>query len=48
MRCAGFASPAGRFDVATRNLTAPDGVVVPLSGTEFKLLGSCSIIRAAC
>ena len=26
------------LDVATRNLTGPDGVVVPLSGTEFKLL----------
>jgi len=26
------------LDVATRNLTAPDGIVVPLSGTEFKLL----------
>jgi len=26
------------LDVATRNLTAPDGVVVPLGGTEFKLL----------
>jgi two-component system, OmpR family, response regulator len=26
------------LDVATRNLTAPDSVVVPLSGTEFKLL----------
>jgi two-component system, OmpR family, response regulator len=26
------------LDVATRNLTAPDDVVVPLSGTEFKLL----------
>jgi len=26
------------LDVDTRNLTAPDGVVVPLSGTEFKLL----------
>jgi two-component system OmpR family response regulator len=26
------------LDVSTRNLTAPDGVVVPLSGTEFKLL----------
>jgi len=26
------------LDVATRNLTAQDGVVVPLSGTEFKLL----------
>jgi two-component system OmpR family response regulator len=27
------------LDVATRNLTAPDGVVVPMSGTEYKLLG---------
>jgi two-component system OmpR family response regulator len=26
------------LDAGTRNLTAPDGVVVPLSGTEFKLL----------
>ncbi|HEX6265601.1 MAG TPA: response regulator [Burkholderiales bacterium] len=26
------------LDVATRNLTSPEGVVVPLSGTEFKLL----------
>jgi two-component system OmpR family response regulator len=26
------------LDIDTRNLTAPDGVVVPLSGTEFKLL----------
>lgn len=26
------------LDTVTRNLTAPDGVVVPLSGTEFKLL----------
>jgi two-component system, OmpR family, response regulator len=26
------------LDVATRNLTAPDSVVIPLSGTEFKLL----------
>jgi two-component system OmpR family response regulator len=26
------------LDVVTRNLTAPDGVVVPLSATEFKLL----------
>jgi two-component system OmpR family response regulator len=26
------------LDVATRNLTAPDGIVVPVSGTEFKLL----------
>jgi two-component system OmpR family response regulator len=28
------------LDMATRNLTAPDGVVVPMSGTEFKLLSS--------
>jgi two-component system, OmpR family, response regulator len=27
-----------RLDVATRDLTSPEGVVVPLSGTEFKLL----------
>jgi len=27
-----------RLDAVTRNLTAPDGVVVPLSATEFKLL----------
>jgi len=26
------------LDVATRNLTSPDGIVVPISGTEFKLL----------
>jgi two-component system OmpR family response regulator len=26
------------LDAPTRNLTAPDGVVVPLGGTEFKLL----------
>jgi two-component system OmpR family response regulator len=26
------------LDVATRSLTAPDGVIVALSGTEFKLL----------
>jgi two-component system OmpR family response regulator len=26
------------LDVATRNLGAPDGVVVPLGGTEFRLL----------
>jgi len=26
------------LDVATRDLTSPEGVVVPLSGTEFKLL----------
>jgi two-component system, OmpR family, response regulator len=27
-----------QLDTVTRNLTAPDGVVVPLSATEFKLL----------
>ena len=26
------------LDAATRNLTSPEGVVVPLSGTEFRLL----------
>jgi two-component system OmpR family response regulator len=26
------------LDVATRNLTSPEGVAIPLSGTEFKLL----------
>jgi len=26
------------LDVETRNLAAPDGVVIPLSGTEFRLL----------
>jgi two-component system OmpR family response regulator len=26
------------LDAATRDLTAPDGVIVPLSGTEYKLL----------
>jgi two-component system OmpR family response regulator len=26
------------LDVATRNLTSPEGVAVPLSGTEFRLL----------
>jgi two-component system OmpR family response regulator len=26
------------LDAATRSLTAPDGVVIPLSGTEFRLL----------
>jgi two-component system, OmpR family, response regulator len=34
----GFRFAGWTLDVATRNLTAPDGVVVPLSGTEFKLL----------
>jgi two-component system OmpR family response regulator len=33
-----FSFTGWSLDVATRNLTAPDGVVVPLSGTEFKLL----------
>ena len=33
-----FAFAGWTLDVATRNLTAPDAVVVPLSGTEFKLL----------
>ncbi len=33
-----FSFTGWRLDVATRNLTAPDGIVVPLSGTEFKLL----------
>jgi two-component system, OmpR family, response regulator len=26
------------LDASTRNLTAPDGVIVPLSGAEYKLL----------
>lgn len=35
----GFYRFAGwTLDSATRNLTAPDGVVIPLSGTEFRLL----------
>ena len=33
-----YAFAGWTLDVATRNLTAPDAVVVPLSGTEFKLL----------
>jgi two-component system OmpR family response regulator len=33
IRFAGWA-----LDTATRNLISPDGVVIPLSGTEFKLL----------
>ena len=33
-----FSFAGWSLEVATRNLTAPDGVVVPLSGTEFKLL----------
>ena len=35
-RCLVFAG--WRLDTATRALTAPDGVVVPLSGGEFRLL----------
>jgi two-component system OmpR family response regulator len=35
---AAFRFAGWTLDVATRNLTAPDGVVVPLSGTEFGLL----------
>ena len=35
-RCLAFAG--WRLDTATRALTAPDGVVVPLSGGEFRLL----------
>ena len=39
LRASGIYRFAGwTLDVATRNLTAPDGVVVPLSGTEFRLL----------
>ena len=34
----GFRFSGWALDVTTRNLTAPDGVVVPLSGTEFSLL----------
>ena len=30
--------PAGCLDIAARNLRSPDGVVVALSGTEYKLL----------
>jgi two-component system, OmpR family, response regulator len=33
-----FTFAGWRLDSITRNLTAPDGVVVPLSSTEFKLL----------
>jgi two-component system OmpR family response regulator len=35
---ASFRFAGWSLDVATRNLTAPDGVVIPLSGTEFRLL----------
>ena len=35
---ASFRFAGWTLDVATRNLTAPDGVVIPLSGTEFRLL----------
>lgn len=34
----GFRFAGWTLDVATRNLTSPKGVVVPLSGTEFRLL----------
>jgi len=37
-KAAAFRFAGWTLDVATRNLTAPDGVVVPLSGTEFGLL----------
>jgi two-component system, OmpR family, response regulator len=33
-----FSFAGWTLDVASRNLTAPDGVVLPLGGTEFKLL----------
>jgi two-component system OmpR family response regulator len=33
-----FSFAGWKLDAATRNLTAPDRVVIPLSGTEFKLL----------
>jgi two-component system OmpR family response regulator len=35
---ASFRFAGWMLDAATRNLTAPDGVVIPLSGTEFRLL----------
>jgi two-component system OmpR family response regulator len=35
---ASFRFAGWTLDAATRNLTAPDGVVIPLSGTEFRLL----------
>jgi two-component system OmpR family response regulator len=35
---ASFRFAGWTLDVATRNLTAPDRVVIPLSGTEFRLL----------
>ncbi|MBI4203632.1 MAG: response regulator [Betaproteobacteria bacterium] len=34
----GFRFSGWMLDIATRNLTSPEGVVVPLSGTEFRLL----------
>jgi two-component system, OmpR family, response regulator len=37
-KVASFRFAGWTLDGATRNLTAPDGVVVPLSGTEFRLL----------
>jgi len=35
---ASFRFAGWTLDAATRNLTSPDGVVVPLGGTEYKLL----------
>jgi two-component system OmpR family response regulator len=37
-RLSAFRFAGWTLDVATLDLTAPDGVVVPLSGTEFRLL----------
>jgi two-component system OmpR family response regulator len=37
-RVRGFRFAGWVLDVATRTLTAPDGVLVDLSGTEFRLL----------
>jgi two-component system OmpR family response regulator len=37
-RVKGFRFSGWSLDVATRTLTAPDGVLVDLSGTEFRLL----------
>ena len=37
-RVSAFRFAGWTLDVATRDLTSPDGVVVPLSGTEFRLL----------
>ena len=37
-KVAAFRFAGWTLDVATRNLTAPDGVIVALSGTEYRLL----------